>query len=227
LKYFERYKLKNCIPTKYADKSLALAYNLLFRAAYAHSADNYKFIILSGACIPLKSFDYVYDKLTNDNYGYFNVCPQEQCFPNCDKLLKVLDQKYISKAHNWFIINRKLVESLCFDKDDVIKKAFNIYAPEEYYYYTFIKILNLEDEIITTPNVSNDATTFTNWEGTKYKYPSTKENKNYTSISSDELEYLLNSECLFGRKFNRECMRSLCNKKYIDTISGKQQKLAS
>jgi hypothetical protein len=112
-------------------------------------------------------------------------------------------------------------------KDDVIKKAFNIYAPEEYYYYTFIKILNLEDEIITTPNVSNDATTFTNWEGTKYKYPSTKENKNYTSISSDELEYLLNSECLFGRKFNRECMRSLCNKKYIDTISGKQQKLAS
>jgi hypothetical protein len=59
-----------------------------------------------------------------------------------------MDKKFISKSHNWFILNRTLVKNLCFDKDDyLIKNYKTIYAPAEYFYYTFIKILNLENEI--------------------------------------------------------------------------------
>ena len=90
-----------------------------------------------------------------------------------------------------------------------------------HFYYTFIKILNLENEIIITPNLANDATTFTNWEGMDYKYPSNRGLKNYTSITEDELLYLMNSNCLFGRKFSWECIRYLCNKKYIEFITSK------
>lgn len=126
---------------------------------------------MSGSCIPFKSFDFVYYKLTQTHYGYLNVCPQAQCFPNCDDLLEVIDKNLISKSSNWFILNRKLVESLCFDKDDFLNTHYNkVYAPAEYFYYTFIKILNLENEIITTPNVASDATTFANWAGMDYKY---------------------------------------------------------
>jgi hypothetical protein len=221
LKYFEKYKLDNCIETKYEDQTIPLAYNILFRKAYTEDKENYKFVIVSGACIPLKSFDFMYDKLTSDNYGYFNTCPQTQCFPNCNYLLNFMEKKYISKSHNWFILNRKLVENLCFNKDDYLNTHFKtIYAPAEYYYYTFIKLLNLENEIITTENQANNATTFTNWQGMDYKYPSTRSLKNYAFISEEELTYLLNSDCLFGRKFYRECT-SLINKTYLDFIRSK------
>ena len=57
---------------------------------------------------------------------------------------------------------------------DYIKLYKNIYAPDEICYITNIFINNLQDEIITTPNVANDATTFTNWEGMDYKFPSNR-----------------------------------------------------
>jgi hypothetical protein len=217
LTYFEKYKLATTIKTKYEDQTIPLAYNLLFRTAFSDK-DNTKFVILSGSCIPLKSFDYVYRELTKDSYGYFNVCDSAHCYPNCYSLLKVLDKKYISKSHNWFILNRKLVEQLCFDKDDFLNTYYNaIYAPAEYFYYTFIKILNLEDEIVTTLDVT-DATTFTNWAGTDYKFSSDYRLKNYSTISEEELIYLLESKSLFGRKFNKECISSLYNPKYINSI---------
>jgi len=220
-KYFEKYKLNNCIATKYENHTIPLAYNVLFREAYKDE-DNYKFQIISGACIPMKSFDFIYNKLTMDNYGYFNVCPQVQCFPNCDNLLNVMDKKFISKSHNWFILNRKLVENLCFDKDDFLNKHYTtIYAPAEYFYHTFIKFLNLEDEIITTLNVANDATTFTNWQGMDYKYSSIRGMKVYNSITEDEILYLLDSKCLFARKFQIECNKFLNNEKYLDCITWK------
>ena len=219
LKYFEKYKLTNCIETKYEDQTIPLAYNILFRKAF-EDINNYKFNMLSGSCIPLKSFDYIYNKLSNDIYGYLNICPQTQCFPNCNSLLNVMDRKFISKSHNWFILNRKIIENLCFDKDEILNKDYKaIYAPAEYYYYTYIKILGLENEIITTQNIADGASTFTNWQGMNYKYASNRGLKNYSIISEDELTYLLNGKSLFGRKFNRECIRSFINKKYIDFIS--------
>jgi hypothetical protein len=52
-----------------------------------------------------------------------------------------------------------------------------------------------------------------------YIYPSTNGLKNYKSITENELMYLLNSKCLFGRKFTPECHNSLYNNKYIKFIS--------
>ena len=67
LKYFENYKLNNCIDTKYADVSLIHAHNLLFKKAYDDGC--YKIISLSQSCIPFKSFNYIYDFLTKDDYS--------------------------------------------------------------------------------------------------------------------------------------------------------------
>ena len=74
LKYFEKYKLDECIETKYGDVSLIHAHNLLFKKAYED--DCYKLISLSQACIPFKSFEYIYNFLCKDNYGHFNIAPQ-------------------------------------------------------------------------------------------------------------------------------------------------------
>ena len=56
LKYFEKYKIKNCIDTKYADVSLIHAQNILFKHAYNDGCS--KMILLSQACIPLTLFTF-------------------------------------------------------------------------------------------------------------------------------------------------------------------------
>ena len=220
LKYFENNKLKDCIETNYSGHTLSLATNVMLRNAYNDDANNFKFIMLSGACIPLKSFDFIYKKLTMNEHGYFTTCPQIQCFPNCNPLLDFIEKKHISKSHNWFILNRKLVAELSFDKDEILKSKFkDVNAAEEYFFYTYIKVLGLEKEIVTTMNNEiTDATTFTNWEGDGYKYPSYRGLKNYTHISNEELTYILNSNCLFGRKFNVDCL-TLYDNTYIDAIT--------
>ena len=91
LKYFDKYKLNNCIATKYADIPLIHAHNLLFKKALDDGCD--KIISLSQACIPFKSFNYVYDFLTKDDFGHFNIAHYTSCFPNCNNLKKFYLQK--------------------------------------------------------------------------------------------------------------------------------------
>ena len=87
-------------------------------------------------------------------------------------------------------------------------------SPEEHFFISTVYKNYLEKEIKETPNLSNDATTFTNWPNMNYKYvfrPNIGDRmpKHYNEISDEELEYLINSKCLFGRKFTKECFNSL------------------
>jgi hypothetical protein len=217
MKYFEKYKLDNCIETKYADVTLIHAHNLLFEKAYNDGC--YKIISLSGACIPLKPFNYVYDFLTKDNYGHFNIAQQESCFPRCNGLLNYYKYDNIQKSSNWFILNRNTCNLiLSYDKNRIDNEFGEIISPEEHSYITIIYENNLQHEIITTPNLANGATTFTNWADMDYKYVTEKGLKNYDTIELKELKYLMKSKSLFGRKFYRECT-SLINKTYLDFIS--------
>jgi hypothetical protein len=212
LLFLDEYKLPECVDTKYGDVSLILAQNKMFQYAFEHDLENNKFILLSGSCIPLKSFNDIYNKLTNTTKGFFNISPHDQCFPNCDSLLDDIPREYVGKSSQWCILNRLLVEKLAYKDTTIIKKLFQkIYAPDEVYYYTFIKFEHLENEIETTPNIAEGATTFTNWEGMSYKYVSKIGIQNYREISIDEILFLLNSPCLFGRKFLKECKISNSN----------------
>ena len=219
LKYFENYKLNNCIETNYADITIVKAQNLLLQRALDNS-DNQLFIFISDSCIPLKSFEYIYENL-NEKYSYFNIQPQSQCFPRCDDTLKFIDKKYIQKSSQWCILNRKHTELMVNNSDYIEWFNYSSTIPDEHCYITNIFYNNLQDEIITTTNLSNNATTFTNWEGMDYKYPSQKGLKNYSFIIENELLYLLNSKCFFGRKFLKECSSHLTNKKYIEFIKSK------
>lgn len=205
--YLEHCKLPECIDTKYADVSLINAQNKIFQYAYEQDADNDKFVLLSGSCIPLKTFDNIYNKLTSTPKGFMNICPEEQCFPNCNILLKYLPRESIGKASQWIILNRELVSKTVYiDKEIILELFSEVYAPEEIYYYTIAKLEKLEEkEIETTINLAEGATTFTNWEGMKYKYMSNRGIKNYYEISKEEIIHLLYSPCLFGRKFMRGC----------------------
>jgi hypothetical protein len=214
LKYFEKYKLDNCIETKYADISLVKAQNLLIEASINDNCTHQIFI--SNSCIPLKPFNYVYSFL-DLNFSYFNITPDEQCFPRCNKTTRYIDKSLIKKAAQWCILNYKHAKILINENDYINWFNYNETVPDEHCYITKLFQLKLDSEIITTPNLANGATTFVNWQGMDYKYPSNRGLKNYNYIAKEELLYLMDSKCLFGRKFNKECI-TLYIKEYITFI---------
>jgi len=202
LLYFEKFKLKNCIYTQYEHISIVHAQNLLLQNALLDS-DNQHFIFVSNSCVPFKSFEHIYNSLST-KHSYFNICPQFQCLQRCKHLLNDSNKHFIQKSSQWCILNKKHA-SLMLSHTDYFDWFKDISAPDEHCYISNIFCHNLQDEIITTPNVAHDATTFTNWEGHDYPFPSQYGLKNYSSISENELRFLLESKSFFGRKFNPEC----------------------
>lgn len=193
LGWFEKFKLHKdkIVPTKYADISLVRAHRRMFEEAYLDK-DNYKFINVSHACIPVKTFDYIYDKMTRDNNSYFNLCAHESSFPRASSTLKYLPKEKIYKSHQWFIVNREHVK-LFIDRKGEEHFFEDVYAPEEHHFVTVVKN-NLDKDVVYMDDLALGATTFTNWYDED-------DIKNYSSISYQELLTLINSDCLFARKF--------------------------
>lgn len=210
LKHFEKHKLDKCVETAWATVSLVIAQNLMIKAAL-QDPDNEMFILCSGACVPFKTFNHVINFLNTD-YSYFNVSSDEQCFPRCNNALKYIDKNIVKKHHQWCILNRK--HATILTDTDVYIKWFEDTIGDEHCYLTYLNYKGLFAETIRTPDLAENATTFTNWPSLNYPFKNTDPNqmhtlKNYESISSSELLYLFNSKCLFGRKFLKNCNLSL------------------
>jgi len=231
LKYFEEYKIKDkdIIKTKYADISIVKAQNNVLKLAL-RDLNNTNFIFLSGSCIPLKPFNYIYE-LIDPQYSYFHIADATECLADCYDTLKYIEKKYLKKASQWCILNRKHSNMLVYygilnytnSQLNYIKWFYNAYAPDELCYLTFLSYIysnNLYNEIIATYYYEppEKATTFANWEGMNYKYVSDNELKNYIYINECELKHLLYSPCLFGRKFKPAAKFSLNKKFYTNYI---------
>lgn len=236
LKYFNEYKLKECIPTEYCKPSIVSAHNLLIKEALK-DGNNYKFITLSQACIPLKHFDYIYNFLVSNDMSYFNSMSNDlELSENIDmasislsctrlnQLCKIFNSEHVYMSANWFILNNKLAKIVTENEDTFLDKFSNIFCPEEHYFIMMAYIYNCQNEIIIKKEPEN-CTTFTNWIYNKnykyyeeYNYKSHKGGlKNYYSITNKEIDYLISSECLFGRKFNKNCVVMKKNpREYID-----------
>jgi hypothetical protein len=227
LEFFNQFKINKTINTKYADISIVKAQNILINEALKDK-NNKHFIFLSGSCIPLKSFNYIYNIL-DTKYSYFHIADPDDCFPDCEVVLKYIPKKYINKASQWCILNRRHSELLIKGSEQANNYLIwfkDTYAPDELCYISYLSYVyddSLDNELIATSYVSPPeiATTFANWENMNYKYVSNQELKNYKYINEDELEYLLKSKSLFGRKFKPSCYYSLNKKFYYDKITDK------
>ena len=118
LDFFNDYKINNTlnINTKYADISIVKAQNILIKEALKDK-NNKHFIFLSGSCIPLKSFNYIYN-LLDTKHSYFHVAHPNDCFPDCEVALKYIPKKHINKASQWCILNRPHSELLIKGAED-------------------------------------------------------------------------------------------------------------
>ena len=83
--------------------------------------------------------------------------------------------------------------------------------PDEHAYITYLLSKGLETELILTNNLASGATTFILWNDMDYKYKDLTKNNNpryYEEISDEEIEYLFNAPCFFGRKFKKDFKNS-------------------
>jgi hypothetical protein len=194
LKHFEKYKLDDCIPTNYGEISLVYAQRLLLKKAL-NDEENHKFIFVSNSCIPLKSFDYVYNKLMVDNNVHFDIARRESSFPRCNHLAMYMDKKDVYKSSQWCILNRE-ASLICLEDITIVYYFKNVFAPEEYYFISMCKKMK-------NVGINNEATTFVNWDETDDEDGCSP--KTYYSITEEEYRNLQNSYYLFARKFSKDC----------------------
>jgi hypothetical protein len=218
LKYFERYKLERCIDTIYGEFSVVAATNVLLEEAYK-DPENESMIFLSGHCVPFKSFDHIYSTLDSGK-SYFNICdPKVQDYSRCDPALKFISRSVLQKSAQNCILNRKHT-SVLIENPIYLEWFKDVPSADEHCYITYLFHRGLEGELMTTPNIAF-ATTFVNWSDYDYKYKCDYSNKNYSSVSKEELLYLLESPSFFGRKFMRECLVDFTCSEYLSCIRHK------
>jgi len=203
LKYYEDKKIPSgqiIQDTHWGMSSLVNAMNSLFKYAYENDENNYKFILVSQSCIPLKSFDFIYNELTLNNKGRMDMVKN----PNLNSLeLKHVEKEDAGKASQWIILNRTAVEILAYQHTNFVKSIFvnsdkflkehgaiHSGAPDELYYMTFSNIFNIEDEF------EYKTTTLTQF---------IDDVLGKEEISSSEIDNLYKSEYLFGRKISTNC----------------------
>jgi len=206
---FNKYKLDKCIDTCWGCFSLVKAQMLLMKKALEDKNVTHC-IWLSGNCLPMKHFNYIYQNL-DPKFSYFNKSPDEQVFPRCDTLVKnhSLNRNIIKKAAMQSIINRKHCE-LILQNTDFIEKFSGIIAADEIAFISAIYNLKKEKELVLTPNISFDATTYTCWPNMinhKDFDNSKKTGKPYkfSYICPEELKMVNKSKSFFGRKFDDNC----------------------
>jgi hypothetical protein len=208
LKFFNNNKLNKTVKTKWCGDSLVEAQLLLLDEAI-RDQKNQHFVFVSNSCLPVKSFNYIYDTL-DTNKSYFNMAiPYVKKFaPNINAF----------KSSQWCILNRKHTELLLKNKQ-IIRETYKLFkkqhvrgCPDEYSIISSLKALekNVNDNLITTDNLSIDATTFTGWQDMKnYKNFSNTKKKGqpdeFLHISPEQLDYFIKSKSLFARKFNENC----------------------
>lgn len=203
LKYFEQYKLNNCTDTQWGHISIVNAQNLLLETALK-DLNNQHFVFCSGACIPVKSFSYIYTYL-KANESYFNICPDAHCFPRCNQTLKYINKKFIKKSSQWCILNRKHAK-IIINSDKPYLDWFKTTIGDEHCYISYLYYLGLENEI------KNIVTTFTLWlKNHRRIYV-----KTHSSLSNDDLKYFTTTKnLLFARKFTSDCDVSALQKFYF------------
>lgn len=199
--------------TKWADISLVKAQNILLQEALKDE-DNQRFVFVSDSCIPVKSFEYVYQRICSNKKSLFNHRKLE--YPQRYTALKsIIGSKFVMKASQWCILNRKHAQQIINEVDERWYDIFSkVFAPDEIAYITTLNLIlnNLKDEVEFDENKCY-STTFTNWgmdpDGIspeyKYEQPEINRVKTYNQIIENEILDIIKSKSFFARKFTKDC----------------------
>jgi hypothetical protein len=188
------------VSTTWARLGIVNATINLFKEALTND-ENKMFVLLSGNCIPVKSFEYIYSELlSNENRSYSKINEMdiddgryELIFNRILKLKNIENPKEIVKKHHqWIIVCKDHVKFICENYNFISELYEDSYYPDECWFLSLMYFYNKQNEVVER------YTTFTNWDNAG-PHP-----KTYYEISDEELNNILqNKEHLFARKFTK------------------------
>jgi hypothetical protein len=135
--FFKSKIIKNRIPTEWGDISLVQATINLFKEAFLDD-NNKKFILLSETCLPLYNFNYIYNKILENNITYIHHLPWDTNKMKKERYSKLLNQeqidfKYFRKQSQWLIFSRDDYTFL-INHIKHINDYKNMFAPDEQFF---------------------------------------------------------------------------------------------
>lgn len=210
-KLLKKRLIKQRVKTKWGDVSLVQATLHLFQAAIDDGCDYV--VLLSGACIPLHSFNYTHNRILKDSRtrihhdagnldmisspfatvsrngsGYFDLTETKRRY-NESKLIK---QQYtfnnFLKGQQWVSLTKHHCEIVL--NANKLHHFDDVFASDEHYIPT---VLHEHGEM---KNTINEPITYTNWTDNKdWRHP-----KRYRLLREDHITQARESGCLFMRK---------------------------
>ena len=200
--------------------------------------NNQHFVLLSDSCVPLYSFDYIFDYLMYTNISFVDCFKDPGPVGNgrySERMLPEVDIKDFRKGAQWFSMKRQ--HAVMVMADNLYYSKFKAHCepgvdgknciPDEHYLPTFFTIVD-------PGGIANWSVTHVDWSEKKW-HPKTYRSqdityellKNITSIdesvhvTSDEKKEIQRWPCLwngiqkpcylFARKFNPETLDNLLN----------------
>jgi len=208
--FVKKYQIDKNIQTGWGDIYDAVKYIM----ELSKKNNDTKFILLSESTIPCKSFDYVYEYLTKDEYGYICYVLRGDNISHWDKnTIKMQGDRYnkncnkiegfkenIDYSHwfyneTWIIYNQEMIDIILNDTHyyPYFKKAYVYDENYPIYLLSFHKKLNLCKNILTT---------YTNWSIKQFN--SKKHPKLHDIVDKEFGEMLkISPHLLFARKFTK------------------------
>lgn len=187
---FHKKICSNLCRTEWGDWSLVEATLNLLRDGLK-DPDNKYFILCSEACIPIQTFDFIYNTLRISDSTIF-FCDNFYGYDYDENIMsKYLEKNRYAKQSQWMILKREDAEELI--KEEELKLPFSkVFIPDEHFF--------INTMIIRNRKWKDGKVTYVNWKLNKGSAP-----KTFIHISQFDLQELENARkkgWLFARKFH-------------------------
>lgn len=192
------------------------AYIELLKEAFKNK-DNYKFVVMSESCVPIKNFDKFYNEITKNNRSWIKFMPlkkydlKERIEKHAAEKGYKINKTRLFKHYARFSLNRKHTEELLeLDKKNKLDFFKTMHVGDEF----FLSSLVIEDR-----DVKNFLITYDDWE-----YVNNKKNKLNKIIESyyEKYENTKNEKYFLKIKQLQEIKKDLIkNPKSIKILSEK------
>lgn len=221
--FFRQFIIDDIIPVKWGN--ILTAWIHMLKKMYIDE-NNTHFVWLSESCIPMKSFEEIYESTKNIKSPMFTKFHEQfrirygqwTIFPRCNPIAKNIPKHFIDKQQAWCILTRDFIKLYLENEEFINKNIFtkNYTAPEEHVFITFANYFNIKYEYNTELNSLN-CVTFALWKydkDYKYKKEFSKDLYEYIEITNEELNFIAEHKCWFARKFKHDCLVKI-DEKYI------------
>lgn len=200
--FFQSKRIPEIVPTEYAYH--VKAWQALHRVAFKNP-DNYKFVSLSEACIPLYPLKEIYQHLISNDYSYmvYNRPWWEEESP---REIVELPKEHRWGNVEWKVLNRKHTEIVVNDYEiiEIVSKHLH---DHESYFATLFGVHNALKEVISRK------TTLANFRNNSRPY----EFKNFEPSDLLQIKLAKRSGCIFARKFSEDYPKNYIDK-YIHLL---------